>query len=43
MEVPYHGDPYAEDLAAGYWTDVRKLIATRLSAARIVAGPMAPR
>jgi len=31
MEVPYHGDPYAADLAAGYWTDVRKLIASRLA------------
>ena len=31
MEVPYHGDPYAPDLATGYWTDVRKLIATRLA------------
>jgi anionic cell wall polymer biosynthesis LytR-Cps2A-Psr (LCP) family protein len=30
MEVPYHGDPYADDLAAQYWPDVRKLIATRL-------------
>jgi hypothetical protein len=31
MEVPYHGDPYAPDLATGYWTDVRRLIATRLA------------
>jgi hypothetical protein len=31
MEVPYHGDPYAEDLVARYWPDVRKLIATRLA------------
>jgi len=31
MEVPYHGDPYATDLATGYWTDVRNLIASRLS------------
>jgi hypothetical protein len=31
MEVPYHGDPYAEDLVAQYWPDVRKLIATRLA------------
>jgi hypothetical protein len=31
MEVPYHGDPYAPDLASQYWTDVRKLIATRLA------------
>jgi hypothetical protein len=31
MEVPYHGDPYAPDLASGYWTDVRKLIASRLA------------
>lgn len=31
MEVPYHGDPYAPNLASGYWTDVRKLIASRLA------------
>jgi len=31
MEVPYHGDPYAENLAANYWTDVRKLIAKKLA------------
>jgi hypothetical protein len=31
MEVPYHGDPYASDLAANYWTDVRRLIASRLA------------
>jgi hypothetical protein len=31
MEVPYHGDPYAPDLATGYWTDVRKLVASRLA------------
>jgi hypothetical protein len=31
IEVPYHGDPYAANLAANYWTDVRKLIATRLA------------
>ena len=31
MEVPYHGNPYAEDLAAQYWQDVRKLVATRLA------------
>ncbi len=31
MEVPYHGDPYAQDLATGYWTDVRQLIASRLA------------
>jgi hypothetical protein len=31
MEVPYHGDPYAPDLATGYWTDVRRLIASRLA------------
>jgi hypothetical protein len=31
MEVPYAGDPYAEDLVAHYWPDVRKLIATRLA------------
>src|SRR5262249_43150756 len=30
MEVPYHGDPYAPDLAAQYWTDVRNLIYSRL-------------
>jgi cell envelope-related transcriptional attenuator-like protein len=31
MEVPYHGDPYAANLATGYWTDVRRLIASRLA------------
>jgi hypothetical protein len=31
MEVPYHSDPYATDLANGYWSDVRRLIATRLA------------
>ena len=31
MEVPYHGDPYAADLATGYWTDVRQLVASRLA------------
>jgi cell envelope-related transcriptional attenuator-like protein len=31
MEVPYHGDPYAPDLAANYWTDVRKLVGSRLA------------
>jgi hypothetical protein len=31
MEVPYQGDPYADDLAASYWTDVRKLVAKRLA------------
>jgi hypothetical protein len=31
MEVPYHGDPYAPDLATQYWTDVRQLIAKRLA------------
>lgn len=31
MEVPYNGDPYAEDLVSGYWPDVRKLIASRLT------------
>jgi LytR_cpsA_psr family len=31
MEVPYHGDPYAKDLAANYWTDVRRLVGSRLS------------
>jgi hypothetical protein len=31
MEVPYHGDPYAPDLVANYWPDVRKLIAARLA------------
>ncbi|HEY3058353.1 MAG TPA: LCP family protein [Chloroflexota bacterium] len=31
MEVPYTGDPNAEDLVARYWTDVRRLIASRLS------------
>lgn len=32
MEVPYSGDPYAEDLVTGYWLDVRKLVAARLGA-----------
>jgi hypothetical protein len=31
IEVPYHGDPYADNLAANYWTDVRTLIAKRLA------------
>jgi hypothetical protein len=31
MEVPYHGDANAPDLVAGYWTDVRALIASRLA------------
>jgi hypothetical protein len=31
MEVPYNGDPYADDLITGYWSDVRKLIASRLA------------
>jgi hypothetical protein len=31
MEVPYNGNPYADDLAGQYWPDVRKLIATRLA------------
>jgi len=31
IEVPYHGDPYADNLAASYWTDVRSLIAKRLA------------
>ena len=31
MEVPYSGDPYAEDLVNRYWLDVRRLIASRLS------------
>jgi hypothetical protein len=31
MEVPYHGNPYAANLAANYWTDVRNLIAKRLA------------
>jgi hypothetical protein len=31
MEVPYHGDPYAPDLVANYWPDVRSLIAKRLT------------
>jgi hypothetical protein len=31
MEVPYNGDPYADDLPSRYWNDVRKLIAGRLS------------
>jgi hypothetical protein len=31
MEVPYHGDPYAEDLVTNYWADVRNLVASRLA------------
>ena len=31
IEVPYHGDPYAADLCAGYWRDVRGLVAARLA------------
>ena len=31
IEVPYHGDPYAPDLVASYWPDVRQLIAARLT------------
>ena len=31
MEVPYNGNPYADDLAGQYWPDVRKLIAARLA------------
>ena len=31
IEVPYHGDPYAADLVAHYWPDVRTLIAARLA------------
>jgi anionic cell wall polymer biosynthesis LytR-Cps2A-Psr (LCP) family protein len=31
VEVPYHGDPYADDLAGHYWTDVRKLLSKRLA------------
>jgi hypothetical protein len=31
IEVPYHGDPYATNLADQYWTDVRHLIAKRLA------------
>jgi hypothetical protein len=31
MEVPYNGDPYADDLPAKYWADVRQLIARRLT------------
>ncbi|MDQ3810109.1 MAG: LCP family protein, partial [Chloroflexota bacterium] len=27
IEVPYSGDPYADDLVAGYWADVRGVIA----------------
>jgi hypothetical protein len=30
IEVPYAGDPYAEDLVTRYWPDVRKLILSRL-------------
>jgi hypothetical protein len=31
MEVPYHGDPYAADLAHGYWGSLRDLVASRLA------------
>jgi hypothetical protein len=31
MEVPYTGDPYANDLVVHYWTSVRKLVANRLA------------
>jgi hypothetical protein len=34
VEVPYAGNPYADDLVIGYWTDVRQLVATRLGQAR---------
>jgi hypothetical protein len=34
MEVPYAGNPYADDLVTGYWTDVRRLIASRLGQVR---------
>jgi hypothetical protein len=30
MEVPYNGDPYAEDLVTHYWADVRAIVAERL-------------
>lgn len=30
IEVPYAGDPYAEDLVGRYWPDVRQLISSRL-------------
>ena len=31
MEVPYSGDPYADNLVLNYWPDVRKLVAKRLA------------
>jgi LytR_cpsA_psr family len=31
MEVPYHGDPYAPDLVAQYWSEVRALVRDRLT------------
>jgi hypothetical protein len=30
IEVPYAGDPYAEDLVGRYWPDVRQLVSSRL-------------
>jgi hypothetical protein len=43
MEVPYAGDPYAEDLVGRYWPDVRKLIATRLMGLGGIVTPSSPR
>ncbi len=34
LEVPYAGDPYADNLVTGYWPDVRRLVAGRLAATR---------
>lgn len=31
MEVPYHGNPYADDLVGHYWADVRQVVSRRLS------------
>jgi hypothetical protein len=31
IEVPYHGNPYADDLVGRYWSDVRKIVATKLT------------
>lgn len=30
IEVPYHGNPYADDLPGRYWSDVRNVVATKL-------------
>lgn len=31
MEVPYAGDPYAANLATGYWPDVRRVVRQRIA------------